>query len=167
MPSIKFIKSDLNTKLKKLANNYPVDVRREMESIARDAVADFEKVTSTWSTPVKFKVSVGFTQGGARKYQVSTTDPRFIWTDKGTRKHIIKPKRRGGVLRFKVGGKAKSSPNSLQAYKGADGKSWRSAKVVRHPGTTPRNFTINIYNKWRPQVAKRVARVLSANIRGK
>jgi hypothetical protein len=42
--------------------------------------------------------------------------------EKGSRPHIIRPKKPGGVLRFNVGGQ------------------WVSARQVRHPGTKPYRF---------------------------
>ncbi len=55
---------------------------------------------------------------------IISTHPATIYVVNGTRPHIIRPRRPGGVLRFTVGGRV--------VY----------ARYVNHPGTKPNNFMI-------------------------
>lgn len=71
---------------------------------------------------------------------------KWRWLDEGTRPHIIRP-RRAPRLRFKVGGQAGSTPGSLSVRPARSGTEWRSAQVVRHPGTEARNWSIQVYEK--------------------
>lgn len=68
----------------------------------------------------------------------------FLWTDRGTKAHIIRPKK-APVLRFQTGYAARTAPVA-QANVG-DGKAHGahvSTLVVLHPGTEARQFT----NEW-------------------
>lgn len=65
----------------------------------------------------------------------------WVWLDQGTRPHIIRP-RSGGVLRFRVGGRAGSTPGTLAVSRGSRGTQWISAKVVHHPGITARDWSL-------------------------
>ncbi len=53
---------------------------------------------------------------------ITSTHPATIYVVNGTRPHIIRPRRPGGVLRFTVGGRV--------VY----------ARYVSHPGTRPNDF---------------------------
>lgn len=53
---------------------------------------------------------------------ITSTHPATIYVVNGTRPHIIRPRRPGGVLRFTVGGRV--------VY----------ARYVNHPGTRPNDF---------------------------
>jgi hypothetical protein len=55
---------------------------------------------------------------------ITSTHPATIYVVNGTRPHIIRPKRAGGVLRFEIGGRV--------VY----------ARYVNHPGARPNNFLI-------------------------
>ncbi len=55
---------------------------------------------------------------------VTSTHPASIYVVSGTRPHIIRPRRPGGVLRFTVGGRV--------VY----------ARIVHHPGTRPNGFLL-------------------------
>lgn len=55
---------------------------------------------------------------------VTSTHPATIYVVNGTRPHIIRPRRPGGVLRFTVNGRV--------VY----------ARFVNHPGTRPNDFMI-------------------------
>lgn len=55
---------------------------------------------------------------------ITSTHPATIYVVNGTRPHIIRPRRPGGVLRFTIGGRV--------VY----------ARFVNHPGTRPNGFMI-------------------------
>jgi hypothetical protein len=62
--------------------------------------------------------------GGDFRGVISLRHPAAIYVTGGTRPHIIRPRKKGGVLRFMVDGQV--------VY----------ARVVHHPGTKPNNFLI-------------------------
>ncbi|GGZ73303.1 hypothetical protein ACFOOM_00865 [Streptomyces echinoruber] len=53
---------------------------------------------------------------------ITCDHPAVHYVLNGTRPHLIRPRRRGGVLRFEVGGEVVFT------------------RLVRHPGTRPNNF---------------------------
>lgn len=55
---------------------------------------------------------------------ITSTHPATIYVVNGTRPHIIRPRRPGGVLRFTIGGRV--------VY----------ARLVHHPGTKPNDFMV-------------------------
>lgn len=55
---------------------------------------------------------------------ISVSHPAALYVINGTRPHLIRPRRRGGVLRFTVGGRV--------VY----------ARFVNHPGTRPNDFLV-------------------------
>lgn len=102
---------------------------------------DFTSVTSTWNPPPRFRTKL-HAGGWWKDYstEVWTTDQRYLWTDQGTKPHIIRPKN-AKVLRFRRVFNAKSVPGRLKAYVGASSGRYLYANVVHHPGTKPRRFT--------------------------
>lgn len=68
----------------------------------------------------------------------------FMWTDQGTKAHIIRPKK-APMLRFQTGYAPRTAP--IAKAQVGDGKASGqhvSTLVVLHPGTTARQFT----NEW-------------------
>jgi hypothetical protein len=129
------------------------DIERDMDNAGYDAMSLFEDVTRTWSHRPNFYM---------RKLNASrvvgTKDKIFTFVDLGTRPHTIRPKRAGGVLRFKAGGfKAKTKPGRLSSNRGAPGKQWVSSKGVQHPGTEPRGFS--------EAIGKRMSKQLDIDIK--
>jgi len=113
-----------------------------------------KRVTRTWK-PIQFKLKVTKVHGWPFRPKkvtasVTTKDLRWLWTDKGTKPHIIKPKR-AKVLAFPSGFAPKSKPNSLRAREGFSGGPTVFSKGVKHPGTKPRNFTPLIEKKYGPK----------------
>jgi len=129
---------------------------REM-NIAQDDAADFtrdllEKTVTTWEHSVTFYV---------RKLKssrsIGTTDKIWNMLDKGTRGHMIRPKR-AATLRFKAGGfRAKTRPRTFASSGGAKGGKWVSSRAVAHPGTQPR--------EWSDEAGKRGGQALASNVR--
>ena len=72
---------------------------------------------------------------------------KWKWLDEGTRPHVIRAKR-APLLRYRLGYNRGTRPGTLTTrgsyYVGA---SWRSARLVHHPGTKPVG--------WSPLVQKR------------
>jgi hypothetical protein len=120
-------------------------IQRAQIRIAGDIIEDYGAVTSTWSTPVKMEETEG-----RHTRTVSTTDKRMLWTDRGTKPHVISPKVAGGSLRFKVGGAPKTHVRELSSTVGMVGTNWKMAKSVNHPGTEARWFSEMIAKKRAP-----------------
>lgn len=139
-------------------NAYRLEIVKELDHQAQIVRRMYQKTTQTWSSPRPvFKVTAAVKgppgpRGGVATQQaiasVETTDERFIWTDLGTRPHIIRSKR-GRLLRFRVGGKPKTRRRVIGSGRGSRGKNWRSAEVVHHPGTRARQFTQEIQKRRR------------------
>lgn len=100
---------------------------------------DYEATTRTWKHKPKFDVIIA-EFGGDYLVTAGTDNLIYKWTDEGTKPHIIRP-RRAAFLRFRVGGRAKTTPGVIGSGPGAVGTDWRSAQFVLHPGTTARRFT--------------------------
>lgn len=117
-----------------------------------------ERVTSTWSDPPKFevKVALGNTPKKGIQCTVETDDLRWLWTDKGTKPHIIRA-RNAPRLAFPSVFTPKSKPNSLKASAGSSGGPTVYAMEVHHPGTEPRNFTKTIHQRYHSDFKKAVA----------
>jgi len=120
-----------------------------------------QKTTATWKgtkprfrvvekvAPERLEVEVVPSGAGAKKWW---------WLEEGTRAHIIRPKKRGGMLHFRTGGRAKTKIGKLKSGRGARGKNWAHAKQVRHPGTEAR--------LWRQVVWRKRNRILIRKLRG-
>lgn len=125
---------------------------RALNAIGRDMKADFDELVSNWKHRPKFKVL-----RTPETVSVTTTHEIFGYVNSGTRAHIIKPKRAGGLLKFRLGGKAKTRPNNTKFRGGSPARgAWRAAKQVKHPGTKARNFTRIIANRWNKEGVKRL-----------
>jgi len=154
-------------------NAYRLEIVKELNDQAQIMRRLYLKTVRTWKAPRPvFKVTAAIKgppgpRGGVATQQaiasVETTDERFIWTDQGTRPHIIRSKR-GRLLRFKVGGyQPKTRRRTLGSGRGKAGRSWRSAEVIHHPGTKAREFTREIQKRRRAPFFKAMR---EANLRG-
>lgn len=96
-------------------------VHRNMERRVRRVEAEAIR-RAPGSMKQGIRVSIGRGSGGEFRGTVKSTHPASIYVLNGTRPHMIFPRRRGGVLRFTVGGRV--------VY----------ARYVSHPGSKPNNF---------------------------
>lgn len=148
-------------------------IGRELEKQAAITQRMYKRTVRTWGPPkITFKVKTSKTSPGPRggrssqtaAAEVSTDDERFIWTDLGTKAHIIRPKRPGGQLKFKVGGYSpKTRRGVIGSRRGRAGRNFRSATIVRHPGTKARRFTKEIEKRRRKPFFKAM---FAANAKG-
>jgi len=65
---------------------------------------------------------------------------KWVWTDEGTKPHIIRPKR-ARALRFRSGYKSGSRPGTFVTGRSSYSGGWVSAQIVHHPGTKARNWS--------------------------
>ena len=130
--------------------------RQEMHAAALVLMAnmtkDFNKTTRTWQHNVDFDGKVQ-DKLDEISVQVSTKDEIYGYVDKGTKPHIIKP-RRGKLLAFKNRYKAKTTPRVINSHKGGASGKTVYAKVVHHPGTDAREFSHLIQAKYQPRLKK-------------
>jgi hypothetical protein len=123
-------------------------IQRTLDQAAERARTLFEEATATWSNKPNITVAqTPYTRTILVGGQI------FTFVDKGTKPHIIRARQkrtaRGrfgkrGLLAFRASFRAKSSPGSLRSGAGGSSGPTRFAKVVRHPGTKPRNYTTKI-----------------------
>lgn len=113
-------------------------VQKALKNGMADAADEFEilllKPTAKWKHKPKFVRKVT-----ANQIAITTTQDLYVWTSAGTKPHIIRPKKPGGVLAFRQQKRAKTRPNSLSSQAAQYGNQM-FAQVVHHPGTKARNF---------------------------
>lgn len=100
---------------------------------------------SNWKEKPTFESKVGLDRKGNASVITFPTGnkkgvQRFVWTDLGTAAHTIRA-RRAPSLRFRTGFRAKTTPGSFSSGPSRRFGPWRRPQVVRHPGTTPRNWS--------------------------
>lgn len=117
--------------------------------------------TATWKTEVEFLIRTP--KRGVRI--ISTTNQKYIWVDKGTKEHMIFPRKPGGRLFFAGAFSPKTKPGSLAAGPGASGPPPIVSKGVIHPGTEPRNFTKIVQEEANKLLARNVQTRLRAVMR--
>lgn len=124
-------------------------IENTLTAAARSAKVDFGVTVRTWSA--KDKPTFVIVRLAYQRI-VGTDSKIYQYVTRGTRPHKIKAKTRAG-LAFKVGGfRAKTRPNWIGSNKGAQGKEWRGAREVDHPGTSARGFEQAIGQKWQKEL---------------
>jgi len=106
---------------------------------ALEIYEDFLKTVNTWNDKPEFTVSI---KDSRKKFTatVQTADKIYAYVSLGTRPHIIRPKRRGGVLRFKSLYRAKTVPRFVGSVNGGASGDDLYSTIVYHPGTEAREF---------------------------
>lgn len=117
-----------------------------------------------WKRRVGFKVNTRLTRGSIRTTAYPIGPWAWLWEmlDKGTKKHIIRPKK-AKALRFQ-GGKytPKTRPGGHYGGPGTSSGGIVYAQVVKHPGTKPRRFRqewIKWARTWYPDEIRDIVRV--------
>ncbi len=91
----------------------------------------------------------------------------FIWTDKGTKAHIIQPKV-ASTLTFQTGYDARTQPVAkFNVGTGRRHGAWRRMKMVRHPGTKPRDFSKTFNQETSPAFRRDVENAIRRGLRRK
>ena len=76
-------------------------MRKTLEKLAKQALADFELTTENWETKVEFKIDGPFTRGKDLHIAVGTDNVIWGWVDRGTEEHEIVARRsKDGLLHF-------------------------------------------------------------------
>lgn len=139
------------------------EIRKEADAVSKDMLLDAELTTWTWDHDVKFDRVVEVMPDGVL-IEVSTQDRIWRYVDEGTKAHIITPKM-AKVLRFPGTYTAKTVPGVMTARAGGASGPDVFAKVVRHPGTKPRNFSKELTKRWQPRSAKRLQQAIDRGIK--
>lgn len=131
------------------------ETRLAMEQVAKGITEDFEKTTATWKHQPEFKSRV--TLGKTVNLIVGTTDEIYGYVDRGTKPHIIRPKK-AKVLAF-PGGKyhAKTKPRFIGSMPGGSSGATVFSQEVHHPGTKARKFTEELFKRWRSRIYNSVS----------
>lgn len=140
--------------------------RQEMHATALSVMVgmlkDYEKTTQTWEHEVDFKGEVN-DKPAEISVSVSTDDKIYGYVDKGTKPHIIRPKRKnkGGRLFFQSKYKSKTTPRIINSHKGGSYGDTVVARIVHHPGTEAREFTHTIQAKYQPKLKKEMDKAIT------
>lgn len=129
---------------------YEAEVRAAFGRVKRDIKAEFDDVVSDWNHAPEFRAGFVELSADAVAVRVDATGPhRKIWqyVDKGTRPHIIRP-RRGGKLRFATGYSARTQPGRAHTGSGTASGPVVYTNAVMHPGNAARGFTQDILARY-------------------
>lgn len=137
------------------------EIKAAAAKMEKEILKDFQKTTATWEHKGKFNAEVkaggdpSTGSGGGVGIDVTTKDKVYGYVDAGTKRHLIKAKRRGKrLLAFRTGGRPKTKPRVIGSTQGRKGTKQAFAKVVHHPGTKAREFSKTIGKKWQLQFRK-------------
>lgn len=129
------------------------EVKKAQHEFAKQAIKEHEEVTKYWETEVEFRAIEKYDVSREASVGIFTKSDVWRYVDKGTKPHIIRPKRKP-VLAFRTPFSPKTTPRSLRTTRGYLGDTWVHAKEVHHPGTQPRQFSVMIGKKLTPVWAR-------------
>jgi hypothetical protein len=120
-------------------------IKDTMKTVEKETLSNFRRPAANWHHQPKFE-SLSEQMGNGFTLIVGTDDPVYNMLDKGTKPHIIAPKRPGYPLAFPWGGQGSYSPktgaNSLDSWAGGQVSGGaRFFMHVHHPGTKKRNWS--------------------------
>lgn len=123
-------------------------VKNALNAAAKGAQADFGVTARTWGHKVTFTIDAS----DPDRRVVSTNDAIYGFVDKGTRPHIIRPRRGGRLSWIGTAYRAKTTPGQIKSGQGGNNNTIVHTKLVQHPGTEARRFSIVIRDKWAKQM---------------
>ena len=135
------------------------------KEVARKVKLDFQRTTQNWNRRPEATSDVSVV-GATVVVTAGIMD--YIWTlvDKGTPAHEIAPTKPGGMLAFQWGGVgsyvAHTTPGIIGSAPGGPVGDVVFRRVVHHPGTKPRGFTLLISDKWRAAAPDIMRKYVSA-----
>lgn len=122
-----------------------IALREETALVRRD----YELTVRTWRNKPEFTE-----RQTSDAVTVSTDNQIYEYVDKGTRPHMIRPKKAKKLRFFREGFQSKTTPNNLYARKGRQAnKGLTFSDSVHHPGFEGRNFTTLIKAKSQKRLA--------------
>ena len=123
-----------------------LDLLNGLRTVARAVERDYKETVKTWETKVEFETIVSL-RGGKAEFLVGTNSKIYEYVDKGTKPHIIRPKK-AKMLRFQSGYSAKTTPGIISSSSGGRSGDIIYSKGVMHPGTKARKFSEVINKKY-------------------
>jgi len=130
---------------------------KTLNDIIKKAEREFGKTVATWKRKPDFKVDRA--TSSKLVAVVSTMDEIYGYVVRGTKPHVITPKR-APALRFQTGFTSKTTPRKIGSRRGGSSGRMVSAKIVHHPGTTAREFDIVIAEQLQPELVKEVRKAI-------
>lgn len=147
----------LQADLKAVAETYALQLRSQHESVVRDWVH---------RTTFRHRVSVSKRQVQSIVYPTGKHAKLYQWVDEGTKAHLIKPKKKGGLLRFRLGYSARTSPIAkFNVGTGRASGRWTSARIVHHPGTKARQFSKTFNRDVLPEMRRDIENAIRRALR--
>lgn len=147
----------LQTELRAVAETYALQLRSQHESVVRDWVHRPTFRHGVYASKRQVLSIVYPTGKHAKLYQ---------WVDEGTKAHVIKPKRAGGLLKFQRGYSARTSPVArFNVGTGRASGRWTSARIVRHPGTKARQFSKTFNRDVLPEMRRNIENAIRRALR--
>lgn len=140
-----------------------LELLNSLRSVANDVKKDFEATVKTWDHKPKFESAISL-KGAGPQFLVGTDDEIYGYVDKGTKPHVIKPKR-AKVLRFAGTYRAKTSPGVIGSSSGGSSGAEVFSRGVKHPGTKARNFEEAIGRKWEKAFKGRMEEAMKRAVR--
>lgn len=152
----------MNVKVpKELVNT--AKLRRAIENAltgeAKAVKIDLDTTTQTWKHRPAFTID----RDEGRRV-VATDDEVYGYVDEGTPPHIITAKSPTKPLTFGVGGRPKTTPRVIGSRPSAKGSAIVRALVVHHPGTSAREFTDTVKEKWDDRLPDVLQRAIDAEV---
>lgn len=128
----------------------------ELRAVGVQVRKDFEATTATWKEKPKFEQEIGLSPDGPTLL-VGTDDENYNRLDKGTRKNYPIPKAGPGLLAFRPGYVAKTSPGVIGSQAGGPFGDFviRHTQII-HPGIEARKFGETIQKKWEKPFKRRM-----------
>ena len=146
-------------------------LRAELQAVAETYTdllqSKHEAVVRDWTHRPKFqgKTYVSKRQILSTVYPVGGNAKYYLWTDKGTKPHDIRPKR-ARYLKFQVGYDARTAPGAKSGVgTGRKFGAWRSALVIHHPGTKARKFSEKFNKDILPDMRKDIENAIRRALR--
>jgi hypothetical protein len=123
----------------------------------------FEGTTDGWEDDVSFRGTVRAQQGAFIRLLVQPVGKNadlYSLVSKGSPPHRIEP-RNAPFLSFQTGYRPATKPGSLSSQRKARFGPFVQAQFVDHPGFEPRDFDIQIAEKYDPRFQETMARAMT------
>lgn len=138
-------------------------VRNALNAVAAAVKVDFNVTARTWEHKPGFRV-----EKPDEETRLIVTDSKiYKLVDAGTRPHIIRPRRGGRLSWMGTAYKAKTQPGVIGSRSSSNNNTIVYTKLVQHPGTEARKFTLTIRDKWAKEMEIRMRAALAAAVASK
>jgi hypothetical protein len=134
--------------------------KNALDGAAKGALVDYKVTSQTWSHKPGFTIE----SPSDNERIVGTDDDIYGYVDDGTPPHVIVAKP-GKVLTW-IGAnyRAKTKPRVIGSGRGGNDNTIVYTKLVQHPGTDARDFSVTIAEKWEEQLAILLQRAIDAEV---